>query len=127
MKVFRNKLIPFGRRYAAINLFGIVFAKCHLSRQDMNHEYIHTLQQRELLFVGFYIIYIMEWLLRLIQYRNTFKAYLNISFEREAYDRMKDLNYAQKRKILAWTKYIRQNISKESRNQGKQMKKILSS
>jgi hypothetical protein len=106
MKIFRNKIIPFGKHYVAINLFGVVFAKCGLSRQELNHEYIHTLQQRELLFVGFYIIYIIEWLVRLIQYRNAFKAYRNISFEREAYDKMKDLNYAQKRKFFAWRKYI---------------------
>ena len=106
MKVIQNKLIPFGKRYAAINLFGVVFAKCRLSKQEKNHEYIHTLQQRELLFVGFYIIYIIEWALRLIQYRNAFKAYRNISFEREAYDRMNDLNYALKRKIFAWRMYI---------------------
>jgi len=106
MKVIRNKYVPFGRHHAAINLFGVVFAKCRLSRQELNHEYIHTLQQRELLFVGFYIIYIIEWLVRLVLCRNAFKAYLNISFEREAYDRMKDLNYAQKRKFFAWTKYI---------------------
>ena len=106
MKVIHNKLIPFGRHYAAINLFGVVFAKYRLSRQELNHEYIHTLQQRELLFVGFYIIYIIEWLVRLIQYRNAFKAYLNISFEREAYDRMKDLNYTKHREMFAWTKYF---------------------
>ena len=61
MKVIRNKYVPFGRHYAAINLFGVVFAKCRLSRQELNHEYIHTLQQRELLFVGFYIIYIIPY------------------------------------------------------------------
>ena len=106
MKIIRNRHIPFGKRYSAINLFGVVFAKCGLSRQELNHEYIHTLQQQELLFVGFYIIYITEWMVRLIQYRNAFKAYRNISFEREAYSQMNDLNYAQKRKFFAWRRYL---------------------
>lgn len=106
MKVILTRHFPLGKRYTAINLFGLVFAKYRLSRQELNHEYIHTLQQRELLFVGFYIIYIIEWLVRLAQYRNAYKAYLNISFECEAYNRMNDLNYARKRKIFAWRKYI---------------------
>ena len=106
MRVISNSLIPFGKRYVAINLLGVVFAKRRLSPQELNHEYIHTLQQRELLFVGFYIIYIIEWLVRLLLYRNAFKAYRNISFEREAYDKMGDRNYRRKRKLFAWRKYL---------------------
>jgi len=106
VKVIRNKLIPFGKHYYAINLFGVVFAKCRMSPQELNHEYIHTLQQRELLFLGFYIIYIMEWLARLILHRNLFQAYMHISFEQEAYSKMSDLQYAMHRKPFAWRKYL---------------------
>lgn len=72
----------------------------------INHERIHTSQQRELLFIPFYIIYIIEWLIRLIQFRNCQDAYMNISFEREAYTHGHDLNYLPNRKHYAWIDYL---------------------
>ena len=48
----------------------MIFAKQRLSPSEWRHEHIHTLQQRELLFVGFFVWYIVEWLVRLLQYRN---------------------------------------------------------
>ncbi len=78
MKVIRNSVIPFGKRYGAINLFGVLFAKrdMHLSGEVMNHELIHSAQIRELLFIPFYLIYIIEWLIRLVQSQgNYYEAY----------------------------------------------------
>lgn len=72
----------------------------------VNHERIHTAQQRELLFIPFYVLYFIEWLFRLLQYRNRQDAYLNISFEREAYTHGHDLNYLHRRPLFAWTKYL---------------------
>ena len=51
----------------------------------MNHEKIHFRQQIEMLVIPFYIWYCLEFLLRWIQYKKKRLAYLNISFEREAY------------------------------------------
>ena len=85
MKIIRNRILPFGKKYYAINLFGILFAKGPCGAITINHERIHTAQMKELLFIPFYIFYILEWLIRLLQYRNSFTAYRNISFEREAY------------------------------------------
>lgn len=85
MIVIRNRLIPIGRRYGAINLFGILFAKpdMPLTPEVINHERIHTRQMLELLIVPFYLIYIAEWLARVIAYRgNTYEAYRRTSFER---------------------------------------------
>lgn len=107
MKVIRNKILPFGRNYLAINLFGVVFAKGELSAVSQNHEYIHTLQQRELLWIGFYLLYVVEWLLRLAYYRNWMKAYYCISFEQEAYLHQRDLRYAEKRRFCAWRYFLR--------------------
>jgi hypothetical protein len=90
----------------AINLFGIIFTKQHLSRIDENHEYIHTLQQRELLFVFFYLFYVTEWIVRVIQTRSLIKGYLRISFEREAYENQRILDYRETRKLFAWSKYL---------------------
>lgn len=102
MRIIYNKIIPFGR-YTAINLFGVVFARKGrtINKVVINHEYIHTLQQRELLWIPFFILYVGEWLLLLIRYRSVFKAYRNISFEREAYDHEHDMNYPRKRRFLA--------------------------
>lgn len=83
MKVIYNKIIPF-KGYKCINLFGVLFVRkgCTMRESDYNHEAIHTKQMKELLYVPFYILYILEWLYRLTQKGN---AYKNISFEKEAY------------------------------------------
>ncbi|MDE6237508.1 MAG: hypothetical protein K2M45_06530 [Muribaculaceae bacterium] len=97
MKIIHNRLIPFGKRYYAINLFGIIFAKGKCSAVTINHEAIHTAQMRELLYIPFYLFYLLEWLIRLVQYRSFYQAYLNISFEREAYAYERDLSYLSSR------------------------------
>lgn len=106
MLIIYNRIIPFGKSYIAINLFGVVFAKEPLNKTFLLHEKIHTVQQKELLFVGFYILYVMEWLFRLLLYRNLRKAYRTISFEREAYQNQQTDDYLEKRKHFAWIKRI---------------------
>ena len=105
MKIIRNRILPLGRGMTAINLFGIIFAKRELSIVDRNHEYIHTLQQRELLWVGFYVLYLLEWCVRLIQTRSWLRAYFSISFEREAYRHQYDLQYARHRPRFGWRRF----------------------
>lgn len=113
MKIIYNKYLPL-KGYVAINLFGLIFARKEfkpLSRITENHERIHTAQIRELLFVFFYIWYGIEWLVRLFQYRDRKVAYLNISFEREAYSNQKDRSYIKVRKKYEFRKYL--SISKK--------------
>ncbi len=102
----RCPLIPKG---ICVNLFGTFWARdtSWIDKYVINHERIHTAQQRELLFIPFYILYIIEWLFRLLQYRNRKAAYMNISFEREAYANGHNLSYLPHRKPYSWTKYIR--------------------
>lgn len=103
MRVIYNRFIPFGSYYG-INLFGVVFARKEcgvLSPTDLNHEYIHTQQQRELLFLFFYLFYLLEWIFWLIRLRSFSRAYQRISFEREAYAHERDLDYRHKRKHYA--------------------------
>ncbi len=107
MKVVRIKRHPMGRNFYAINLFGVVFSIGPLSPVERNHEYIHTLQQRELLFIPFYLIYLAEWLVRYMQHRNWLRAYEHISFEREAYTMQHDLSYKHHRPFMAWCHYLR--------------------
>ena len=104
MKVIYNKYIPFGS-FLATNIFGIIFCrsdKGRLSEIDKNHEYIHTLQQREMLFLGFTLWYCIEWLWRYAKCRDGMKAYRDMYFEREAYKMEGDLEYRHHRKHFAW-------------------------
>lgn len=108
MKIIRNNIIPFPG-FTAINLFGVLFVRKNARVTDtvINHERIHTAQQREMLFVLFYMWYVLEWLIRLIQYWDTYKAYRNISFEREAYAWQSWWYYLSSRKHYAWWQFIR--------------------
>lgn len=109
MKIIRNKILPIGKNFLAINLFGILFTKGDCSLQMINHERIHTAQMRELLYIPFYIIYILEWIFRLFQFRNTFKAYQNISFEREAYENQQNLSYLCTRRPYSSFLYVKKH------------------
>lgn len=104
MKLIYNKYFPFGSFYAA-NIFGLIFCRSDKGRLDeveKNHEYIHTLQQREMLFVGFLLWYGIEWLWRYAKCRNFMKAYHDLYFEREAYLMQGDLDYRHHRRHYAW-------------------------
>lgn len=104
MKVIRNKILPFGKKYYAINLCGVVFAKGPCDEVILNHEAIHTAQIKELLVVGFYLWYVIEWLYRLLRCRSFYRGYLSISFEREAYTNASNPNYLSSRKLFAFLK-----------------------
>lgn len=108
MKIIANKFLP-PKGYQAINLFGIVFVKhgTVLSPTTINHEQIHTAQGKEMLWVFFYVWYVMEWLVRLIQYRDRKEAYYNVSFEHEAHDNEGNLDYLTSRSFWSWTKYLK--------------------
>ena len=104
MKVIYNKFFPFGSFYAT-NIFGIIFCrsdKGRISEITKNHEFIHTLQQREMLFLGFTLWYTIEWLWRYAKCRNFMKAYHDLYFEREAYKMEHDMTYRQHRRHFAW-------------------------
>ena len=84
MKIIRNPFIPFPG-FAAINLFGVLFVRkeARVTERMLNHEKIHTAQMKELWYIPFYLLYVLEWLIRLLDKGN---AYRNISFEHEAYE-----------------------------------------
>ena len=107
MKIVRNKYIPFAG-YKAINLFGILFVRdnAKLSETDINHEAIHSAQIKEMLYAFFYVWYGIEWAAKLVKYRNTHKAYKNISFELEAYQNEEDIYYLEKRKLFSFLNYL---------------------
>lgn len=103
-----NKFIPFPG-FRCVNLFGVLFVRGEkeLSASTLNHEAIHTAQWKELLYIGFILWYVIEWIIRLIICWNTHDAYRNMSFEREAYDNDQNLSYLQTRKRFAFIKHIK--------------------
>ncbi|GAA3729647.1 hypothetical protein GCM10022422_09760 [Flavobacterium ginsengisoli] len=103
-------LIPKGYRGMAV--FPFVIAKYDYDKTNkvfVNHEKIHLRQQLELLVIPFFIWYFLEYLIRLIQYKNGVLAYRNISFEREAYEKETDMNYLKKRSFFQFSHYIKIN------------------
>lgn len=106
MKIIYNKTIPFGQ-FHAINLFGVLFAKGPCNDRVINHESIHTAQLKDFFYVIFYVLYFVEWIYNLLKYRDFYRAYLNISFEREAYLNESDFDYLKHRKHFSSFKYLR--------------------
>lgn len=104
MKIIYNKYFPINPFWAT-NVFGIIFCridKGELTEVAKNHEYIHTMQQRELGYIGFLLWYNLEWLYKTIKYRSRMKAYRSLIFEREAYGMQSNLNYSNERRPYEW-------------------------
>lgn len=105
MKVIKNKFIPF-KGFSAMALFGLIWTrKDELDKYTINHERIHLMQEKELFYVGFYILYVWFYLYNLIKERDAWMAYRLNPFEREAYANDFDFNYIYERKKYAWKKF----------------------
>ncbi|MFH6603598.1 hypothetical protein ACEZ3G_08935 [Maribacter algicola] len=99
----------FYKNYVGLSLWPFIFLKNDALKNDavlVNHEKIHLKQQQELLILPFYVLYIFEWLLRSLYYLDSYRAYQNISFEREAYQNERNLNYTSERRTFGFLKYL---------------------
>lgn len=111
MKIVVNDHIPF-KGYKLMAVFPFVFVrreyylKGSIGNTNMTHEKIHFAQQKELLLLFFYLWYGIEWLVRLVIYRNAHVAYRNISFEREAYYNENKEWYLGGRKVFGFVRYL---------------------
>ena len=105
MKIIRTKYLP-PKNYDAINILGFLFVhpSVKLTKEIINHERIHTRQMLEMLILPFYLWYLIEWLIRLPMEG---RAYLNLSFEREAYQNMSNLDYLSHRRPFALLLYLK--------------------
>ena len=95
------------KNISGITIFPFIILDKNSLRNDktfINHELIHIYQQMELFILLFIIFYYLEYLYRLLQYKNADKAYRNISFEREAYANESNYDYLKTRK---WFSFIR--------------------
>jgi len=99
----------FYKNYVGLSLWPFIILKDIQLKDDVvliNHEKIHLKQQVELFILPFYMVYVLEWLIRSVIYFDSYRAYQNISFEREAYDNEKNLDYVGTRKPFSFIKYL---------------------
>ena len=59
-----------------------------------------------MLLIPFYALYLINYIINLIRYKNHQKAYLNIVFEREAYTCEEDIEYLKQRKAYSWLRFL---------------------
>ena len=100
-------LIPKGFRGLTLCPF-IIVSESELKQNAVviNHEKTHIRQQLELLILPFFVWYGIEFLIKWFIYRDKNKAYRNISFEKEAYENEKDLNYLKQRSFWRFLNYL---------------------
>lgn len=104
--IFRHLFL---KDYVGLSFWPFIFIRDKRHREDpvlINHERIHLRQQLELLVLPFYVLYITEWLLRSLYYRDTYRAYKNISFEREAYAWEQQAEYLETRRPYSFLRYL---------------------
>ena len=98
--------VPF-MRPDGMALFPFVLVKARqASARIIHHERIHLRQQLEMGLLLFYIWYLLEFLIRLAQYRDRDLAYRNICFEREAYFFDEEFAYLKTRRRWAFLKFL---------------------
>ena len=91
--------------YVAVSFAIFIFFKYERVEQVWRHETIHYRQQKEMLFIGQWLMYAYYYLVGLYKYRDRYKAYRENPFEREAYANQEDPIYLIKRKKYAWKNY----------------------
>ena len=107
MIVVSKYLVPKG--YNGLTVFPFVFLKNKALKIDpilVNHERIHLRQQLELLLIPFFLWYLLEFTVKYVKYKSWNKAYYNISFEKEAYENEKDLEYLKSRPLWKFISFI---------------------
>lgn len=110
MKIIYSKWLPLGKNMNAMTVWPLVIVK--KSRKEFftpfveRHERIHLAQQKELFLVGFFILYVLFFLVKLAVCRKWMEAYKQNPFEREAYDKEKNATYLNGRKHYSWKSYL---------------------
>lgn len=91
--------------FNSITLKGKIYIReAHEEQSDrlLRHESIHGLQQEEVGYSVFLLLYALQWLWAFLTFRD---AYESIKFEREAYANQKKVGYLKTRPKNAWKKY----------------------
>jgi len=107
--IIRNSRVPgllsFFMEIYAITLFPFVFIRDEGNKETVDHETIHFRQYVETLIIGFLLIYVFDFIVGLIKYKDFYKAYRQIRFEQEAYENSVYYSYLEGRKLFSWVKY----------------------
>ena len=102
---FLTKMLSVVISVYGITLFPFIILSEEVDEYTMNHELIHFEQQKELFVVGFYALYVYDFIRGMIKYKNKDMAYYLIRFEQEAYNYESDLGYIIDREKNAWKQY----------------------
>ena len=119
MIIFTNlvKYITFGFA-SGITLYPFIFILKTLEKDPeieiiVNHELIHIEQQKELLIIGFYFLYVYFMIINIIKelinfnFKNPYlEAYYKNPFEKEAYFHEKDFYYTHNRPKHNWIFFV---------------------
>lgn len=91
------RYLPFGK-YDAFAIYPFLFYKGgYPDRTLINHEHIHFAQQKELLFIGFIVLYLYYWLKF---------GYEKHPFEQEAIVNQNNTKYLDDRSAFGWVGYL---------------------
>ncbi len=60
----------------------------------------------DMLFIVGYIFYVVKLVIKLIYYRDIIRAYMALSFEREAHAHQDEVDYLKRRKWLSVLRYV---------------------
>lgn len=106
--MIENSRIPVWLSYlapikiGAITLGFIVISRDTMSEQTRRHETIHYQQYLDLLFIGFILLYLWDWVVGLFIHKSGNIAYYCIRAEQEAYVNDHNVDYLSERKRWSW-------------------------
>lgn len=98
--VWLSKIAPI--EIGAITLGFIVISRGEMNDRLRNHETIHYQQYLDLLFIGFLLLYLWDWLVGLFWHKDGQIAYYSIRAEQEAYLNDNDFDYLNQRNRWKW-------------------------
>lgn len=104
-----GRLVSLGTNAMAITFYPFLFVRTDTRKNNelIRHETIHIRQQLELLLIGSWILYAVEYCYaRYIKKFDTRQAYYYTALEQEAHRNAMNANYLKQRKPYAVLKYI---------------------
>ena len=99
-----NWLLFPGYKALTLGPFIVIRPGTSLNEVDVNHESIHWAQAKELAVIGFYILYVLNWIINIFRFETQKEAYRNIIFEKEAYKNETNLEYLKTREHYSYWK-----------------------
>jgi hypothetical protein len=86
IKVIENSALPKLLGVGGITIYPLILLAQKASPEIVAHEMVHISQVERVGWLSFYTSYCLEFLALLIQHKDWYRAYRNISYEKEAYD-----------------------------------------